>query len=182
MTLDHDKCLFFQKCWSLILENSSLAKKKEESVRRTKIDFFVLTKRSLLTDFSRVLVIRKIFDTWLQITSSSQISSLQILSWLQISFWLQIILRSTTFINRSLFLMRTWWLSSKIKIFVYLIWHYWVTNSKNLFIVRKDFVCVKKRVINIEYRIRCTTVFIKIFCIKSLCCHLNIDRNDIINQ
>jgi hypothetical protein len=182
MTLDHDNCLFFQKCWFSVLENSSLAKKKEESARRTKIDFFVLTKRSLLTDFSRVLVIRKIFDTWLQIISSSQISSLQILSWLQIFFWLQIILRSTTFINRSLFLMRAWWLSSKMKIFVYFIWHYWVANSKNLFVVRKDFVCVKKRVINIEYRIRRTAVFIKTFCMKSFCCHLDIDRNDIINQ
>jgi hypothetical protein len=58
---------------------------------------------------------------------------------------------STIFINRFLFLMRTWKQSSKMKIFVYLKWHYWITNSKNLFVVRKDFVCVKKRVINIEY-------------------------------
>jgi hypothetical protein len=95
---------------------------------------------------------------------------------------LQIILRSTTFINRFLFLMRTWWLSSRMKIFVYLIWHYWIANSKNLFVVRKDFVCVKKRVINIEYRIRRTAVFIRTFCMKSLCCQLDIDRNDITNQ
>jgi hypothetical protein len=175
MTLNHDNYFFFQKCWFSVLENSSLAKKKE-SARRTKIDFFVLTKRSLLTTFSRVLVIWKILDTWLQIISSSQNFSLQILS------WLQIFLRSTIFINRFLFLMRAWKLSSKMKIFVYLKWHYWVTNSKNLFVVRKDFVCIKRRVINIEYWIRRTIVFIKIFCLKSFCCYLDINRNNIINQ
>ncbi len=41
------------------------SEKEEESARRTKIEFFVLTKRSILIDFSRVLVIWKILDTWL---------------------------------------------------------------------------------------------------------------------
>jgi hypothetical protein len=59
MTLNHDNCLLSQKCWFSVLENSSLTKKKEKNVRRTKIDFFVMTKRSLLICFSRVLVIWK---------------------------------------------------------------------------------------------------------------------------
>ncbi len=50
------------------------------------------------------------------------------------------------------------------------------TNSKNLFIVRKNFVYVKKRVINIKYRIRRIIIFIKIFCLIVFCCHLNINH------
>jgi hypothetical protein len=104
------------------------------------------------------------------------LSWLQIFSWLQISSWLQIALRSTTFDNRSLFLMRTWKLSSKMKIFDYFKWHYWVTNSKNFVCCSKRFCLCKKRVLNIEYRIRRITVFIKAFCLIVLCCHLDIDR------
>ncbi len=40
-------------------------RKKKKALWKTKIEFFVLTKRSLLNDFSRVLVIWRILDTWL---------------------------------------------------------------------------------------------------------------------
>jgi hypothetical protein len=74
MTLNHNNCSFLVEVlifntWKFIFSE----KKKKRAFERTKIEFFVLTKRSLLTDFSRVLVIWRIFDTWLQIISSSQI-------------------------------------------------------------------------------------------------------------
>jgi hypothetical protein len=72
--------------------------------------------------------------------------------------------------------------SSKMKIFDYSKKHYWTTNSKNFFYYSKKIVCAKKRVINIEYRIRRIIIVIKTFYLIMFCYHLNIDRNDIINQ
>jgi hypothetical protein len=65
-------------------ENYLREKWKEKALKKTKIDFFVLTKRSLLISVSRVLVIRKTWNSWV-------FSSLQILSSLQISSSLQIL-------------------------------------------------------------------------------------------
>jgi hypothetical protein len=119
-------------------------KKEEKSAQRTKIDFFVLTKRSFLTCFSRVLAIWKFLKLDCELFLHRRFSSLQILSWLQIFSWLQIILRSTIFINRSLFLIRTREQWSKMKIFDYLKWHYWVANSKNFVCCSKRFFLCKK--------------------------------------
>jgi hypothetical protein len=69
-----------------------------------------------------------------------------------------------------------------MKIFDYFKWHYWVTNSKSFSLFEKILFVWKRRVINIEYWIRRIVVFVKTFCMKSLCCHLNINRNDIINE
>jgi hypothetical protein len=137
MTLDHDNCFFSQKCWFSVLESVYLSEKKRESAWRTKIDFFVLTKRSLLTSVSRVLE---------KIKRSLRVDFFLNADFFLIADFLTVdILASKTFDSRSLFFMQTWKQSSKMKIFDYSKKHYWTANLKNFVCCSKSCLCRKTR-------------------------------------
>ncbi len=129
--------------WKFIFDE-----KEEKSVRRTKIDFFVLIKRSLLNDFSRVLVIWKKFLT----TDYFFIADF---------FTADSFLTANFFLNADFFLIANYLAFNDFyqSFFVFNanvitiiqnedIWLLQMTllNSEfeEFFVVRKNFVCVKK--------------------------------------
>ncbi len=129
--------------WTFIFDE-----KEEESVRRTKIDFFVLTKRSLLNDFSRVLVIWKKFltanyffianfftaDSFLTADFFLNADFFLIADYLAFNdFYQSFFVFNANVItiieNEDIWLLQMTLLSSEFE---------------ELFVVQKDFVCVKK--------------------------------------
>ncbi len=129
--------------WKFIFDE-----KEKESVRKTKIDFFVLTKRSLLNDFSRVLIIWKKFliadyffianffiaDSFLIADFFLNADFFLIADYFALNDFYQsfFVLNAnviTIIENEDIWLLQMTLLSSEFE---------------ELFVVRKDFVCVKK--------------------------------------
>ncbi len=129
--------------WKFIFDE-----KEEESARRTKIDFFVLTKRSFLSDFSRVLVIWKKFLTADYFFIADFFTANSFLTadfFLNADFFLIADYLAFNDFYQSFFVFN----ASVITIIenenIWLLQMTLLSNEfEEFFVVRKDFVCVKK--------------------------------------
>ncbi len=129
--------------WKFIFDE-----KEEESARRTKIDFFVLTKRSLLSNFSRVLVIWKKFLTadYFFIANFFTADSFLIADFfLNADFFLIADYFALNDFYQSFFVLNANVITIIENEDIWLLQMTLLSNEfEKLFVIRKDFVCVKK--------------------------------------
>jgi hypothetical protein len=178
MTLNHDNFLLSQKCWSSILEKFILAKKKERTFEERSSRFFVLTMRSFLINFRAFLKNKKIFDCKFFLECRFHFDCrffLDCRSFLDCKFFFDCkFLLNCKFADCKYFcvedfLQSFFVLYANVKIVVEnenirLIEKTLLNNEfEELCLLFEKIVCAEKRVINIEYRIRCLNVVIKTF-------------------